>query len=117
MNQNDDTETDLQQRFGALKRTVGANTPAWEHCWQAKPVHDPRRQLRVRPSVPAAAAAMVVCLAISFLTRPTNSLARALPPLFEPQLSTEHSDFLAIAALRSWPSDSLSPSHLNLIIP
>ena len=120
MKPHDDTDADLQQRFDALRRAVEVKTPAWEHCWQAAPVRAPR----LRPVfckvalVTAAAAVVVVSLAISFWSRPaTGDLAQALPPLFESQPSTDDSDFLAIAEPPRWPSDSLAPSHLNLIIP
>jgi hypothetical protein len=119
MNPHDDTDTDLQQRFQALKRAVEAQTPAWEQCWR----DSPRRPSLLRPVLrkavlAAAAAAVVVFLVISFGSRPAaGNLALDLPPLLESQIDAAPSDFLAIAQSPRWPSDSLAPSHLNLIIP
>ena len=120
MNPNPTNDDDLRQRFAALRRAVETDAPPWEQCWPKTPEQATRPVRLFRPRlVPlAAAAAVVLALMVSFWPRRSAvDLAEALPPLFETPTAAAQQDFLASAASAGWPSDTLYPSHLNLILP
>ena len=115
MNEDD---SDLRAFFAEQRRADRADTPAWNPDLLQRRTRRPRSFPLVRPGL--AAAACVLTLLLWGPGRPGSRPAEKprldLPPLFS---TTEPATplFASLVPPRSWPSDSLKPDHLNLIIP
>jgi hypothetical protein len=118
----DDDDIELKQRFHAQRQQIEVGARSWEESWSAAAAEARRAPVtRARWKPLVAAAAVVTLSALLFVPRSSNQeLQDAVPPLFEASAAGEAPSLFAFgppSSRSSWPSDSLNPTHLNLIIP